>query len=207
MSMEVGIDEKKQPHSPRRQAWLAGTLIALGVTLLCGGAMLMIGFHLVLAQDTGSGCGPRYEFIQRDFLSYDLTTEQPQASRNLTDAYAITILDIRSENETPFILTLRNSNGAVYLNITHPHPLTQDGLFGLEIGSFGAYDNYLILTIQRITNDTHVYILYDTFRVDRLCRDSANPATYFIITSITGPILIITGFVTLDKVGKEAAWQ
>jgi len=197
--------EKKQPHSPRPRAWLAGTLIALGVTLLCGGAMLMISYDLVLAQDTGSGCGPRYEFIQRDFLSYDLTTEQPQASRNLTDAYAITILDIRSENETPFILTLQNSNGEVYLNITHP--LTQDGLFGLEIGSFGAYDNYLILTIQRITNDTHVFILYDTFRVDRLCRDGVNPTIYFMITSITGSILIITGFVTLDKVGKEAAWQ
>lgn len=196
--------EKKQPYSPRYQALLAGVLITLGVILIFGGAMYQMRFDLIMEMDSGSGCGPRYEYIEGGFLSCSLTTDQPQASKNLTQANAITI-SLTSEDDAPIILTIQNSQGLVYLNITHPNPLTH-GEFGLEIGLLDTRSDYLVLTIQRTTNDTHVTVFYDTYQVDRLCIDYMPPGIYVIIITIVGLILTGSGFLTLNKVGKKATW-
>jgi hypothetical protein len=198
---------KKKPHSPRFLVWRAVLLITLGVTFLFGGAMLLLNYYYSV-METGSGCGPHYHYYQEGTLSSLLTIDDPQVSRNLTGANAITILTLTSEENIPVILTIHNSHDEVYLNITHPHTLTQEWRsFTLEIRSLNTYNDFLILTLQRTTNDTHITLYYETYYVDTVCIDYWPPYTAVGLTTIVGIVLIAIGFHALDKVGKEAVWQ
>ena len=151
---------------------------------------------------------PYYSNFQQGTLSSELTAGQPETSTNLTNVNSITIVRLESEDDSPVILTIVNSNNDVFLNITHPHPLTQyPRSFTLQAYFLNNYNDSITLTIQRITNDTTIILRYEAYSVGMLCADSW-PPTYIILAGIiTGIILISNGFRTLDQVAKQAAWD
>jgi len=99
----------------------------------------------------------------------------------------------------------------VFLNITHPHPLTHSEHGSREFTLQGYFmsssDDYITLTIQRISNDTSVGLVYEAYSSYTLCVDYANPLMAVIIGCTIGVILKVSGFRTLDKIAQQTTWD
>ena len=196
---------KYKTSSPRLNVGQAGLVIFLGTAIIFSSILV----YFALASRTG--CYPIVDNYHKEDLSGDLTASQPQLFTNFTGVNRICIISLWSEQDIPVILTIINANNDVFLNITHPHPLTHSGYgslsFTLEGYFMSSSDDYITLTIQRISNDTSVGLVYEAYRSRTLCVDYANPLMTVIIGCIIGVNLIVYGFRTLNKVAQQTIWD
>ncbi|MFX0197922.1 MAG: hypothetical protein ACFFCW_17510 [Candidatus Hodarchaeota archaeon] len=197
--------KKYETSSPRLKVRQAGFVIFLGTAIIFSTILV----YSVLASRTG--CYPRETNHHWGDLSGDLTASQSQLLTNFTGVNRIRIIHLWSEQDIPVTLTIMNSNNDVFLNITHPHPLTHSEYgsreFTLQGHFMSSSDDYITLTIQRISNDTSVRLVYEAYSSSTPCLDYPNPLMVIIIGCAIGVILIVSGFRTLQRVTKQASWE